>query len=169
MVGLSYPSEQLSYELLSVAAMMGKEAISLIPAAVMMIATEGIGAPILAEGLSLDESTMAAEGTLAVDVANLATAPNRIYSARVLIRGAEESGPFHNFPESFNQQIFDEGTRTVTPNFYNVARPGLSSDAVMYEMPGSVNGVGGTFEIGVRPSLSGNTEVIMHRFFQPGP
>jgi hypothetical protein len=25
------------------------------------------------------------------------------------------------------------------------------------------------FEIGVRPSASGNTEVIMHRFFRPDP
>jgi len=34
-------------------------------------------------------------------------------------------------------------------------------------MPGVVNGKTGIFEIGVRPSLSGNTEVIMHRFFRP--
>jgi len=27
----------------------------------------------------------------------------------------------------------------------------------------------GTFEIGVRPSVSGNTEVIMHRVFRPDP
>jgi hypothetical protein len=101
--------------------------------------------------------------------ANLATQPNRIYSARVLIRSAEESGPFHNFPESFNQQIFDQGTRTVTPNFYNVARPGLGNDAVMYQLPGSVNGANGMFEIAVRPSVSGNTGVIMHRFFNPNP
>jgi hypothetical protein len=86
-----------------------------------------------------------------------------------LIRSAEESGPFHNFPESFNQQIFNQGTRTVTPNYYNVARPGLGNDAVMYQLPGSVNGANGMFEIGVRPSVSGNTEVIMHRFFNPNP
>ena len=90
-----------------------------------------------------------------------------IYSARVLIRSAEESGPFHNFPESFNQQIFDQGTRTVTPNFWNTPRAGLSSDAVMYELPGNANGTAGTFQIGVRPSVSGNTEVITHRFFKP--
>jgi hypothetical protein len=52
---------------------------------------------------------------------------------------------------------------------YNVARPGLSNDAVMYRLPGSVNGVNGTFEIGVRPSVSGDTEVIVHRFFRPNP
>ncbi|MBI2570545.1 MAG: hypothetical protein HYV63_26385, partial [Candidatus Schekmanbacteria bacterium] len=97
------------------------------------------------------------------------TPPNRIYSARELIRRAEEPGPFHNFPESLNQQIFEQGTRTVTPDFYNVARPGLSTDAAMYRFPGSVNGVSGTFEIGVRPSVSGNTELIMHRFFRPNP
>jgi hypothetical protein len=40
---------------------------------------------------------------------------------------------------------------------------------LMYRMPGSINGKTGTFEIGVRPSTSGRTEVIMHRFFRPGP
>jgi hypothetical protein len=55
----------------------------------------------------------------------------------------------------------------VTANFYRVGRPGLSNDAVMYRMPGTVNGVEGVFEIGVRRSVTGNTEVIMHRFFRP--
>jgi hypothetical protein len=95
--------------------------------------------------------------------------PNRIYSSRVQLRSAEESGPFHNFPESFNQQIFDHGTRTVTPNFWKTPETGLSNDSIMYRLPGSVNGVKGTFEIGVRPSVSGNMEVIMHRFFRPNP
>src|SRR5258707_4402837 len=53
-----------------------------------------------------------AADTASIDAVKLVTQPNRIYSARVLIRSAEESGPFHNFPESFNQQIFDQGTRT---------------------------------------------------------
>ena len=43
----------------------------------------------------------------------------------------------------------------------------MGNDAVMYRLPGSVNGVSGTFEIGVRSSVSGNTEIIMHRFFRP--
>ena len=108
-------------------------------------------------------------GTINAAPGATANGPTRIYSAHVLIRSAEESGPFHNFPESFNQQIFDQGTRTVTPNFFNTAKAGLSNDSVMYRLPGSVNGVEGTFEIGVRPSVSGNTEVIMHRFFRPNP
>ncbi len=98
-----------------------------------------------------------------------ASGPNRIYSSRVLMRSAEESGPFHNFPESYNQQILNQGTRTVTPNFWRTAKPGLSNDSIMYRLPGSVNGVEGSFEIGVRPSVSGNTEVINHRFFRPNP
>jgi RHS repeat-associated protein len=127
---------------------------------------EGLGAT---GGLTGGEELGAAEGGVA-DAAGSATPPNRIYSARVLIRSAEDPGPFHNFPESFNQQIFDQGTRTVTPNYYSVARPGLSSDAVMYRFPGSVNRfMNGVFEIGVRPSVSGNTEVIMHRFFNTNP
>src|SRR5690349_9636881 len=98
-----------------------------------------------------------------------ARAPNRIYSTRELMRRAAEPGPFHNFPESFNQQIFAHGTRTVTRNFFRAARTGLSNDSVMYRLRGSVNGVDGTFEIGTRPSISGKTEVIMHRFFRPDP
>jgi RHS repeat-associated protein len=96
------------------------------------------------------------------------TTPTRIYSASTLLRMEEESGPMHNFPESFNAEIF-QGSRTVTRDFFNVDKQGLSNDSIMYRTPGSVNGKGGTFEIGVRPSLSGKTEVITHRFFRPGP
>jgi hypothetical protein len=107
-----------------------------------------------------------APSTLAAESA-VAEGPNIINSARVLMRTAEESGPYHNFPGSFDAQILQQGTRTVTPNFYNVASPLLSNDAVMYELRGSINGVEGTFQIGTRPSVSGNTELIMHRFFSP--
>ncbi len=99
----------------------------------------------------------------------VAAQPNRIYSARVLVREAMESGPFHNFPQSFNRQIFEQGTRQATPNYFNVAKPGLSKDAIMYRLEGSINGTSGIFEIGARPSISGNTEVIIHRFFRPNP
>jgi len=81
--------------------------------------------------------------------------PNRIYSARELIRRAEEFGPFHNFPESFNLQIFRQGNRRV-----------ISKSYVQYELKGILNGRTGTSEIGVRPSVSGQTEVITHRFFR---
>lgn len=92
---------------------------------------------------------------------------NRIYSARELIRRSAEPGPFHNFPESLNSTIFAEGTKTVTPNFFRVAKPNLSNTSIMYKMPGVVNGRSGVFEIATRPSVSGNTEMIMHRFFRP--
>lgn len=93
--------------------------------------------------------------------------PNRIYSARELVRRADEPGPFHNFPESFNREIFESGTRTTTPNYFNQARQGLSNDSIQYRLPGTVNGKDGMFEIFTRHSTSGNTEVIMHRFFNP--
>jgi hypothetical protein len=112
---------------------------------------------------------LAFHGNMREATAAEAALPSRIYSARVLVRSAQESGPFHNFPESFNRQIFNLGTRTVTPNYFNLARPGLSNNGVLYQLPGSVNGTNGMFEIGVRPSASGNTEVIMHRFFDPNP
>ena len=92
---------------------------------------------------------------------------NRIYSARELLRRTAEPGTFHNFPELFNQTIFSQGTKTVTPNFFRVAKPGLSNTSIMYELPGTINGTNGVFQIGVRPSVSGNTELIIHRFFKP--
>jgi RHS repeat-associated protein len=107
-------------------------------------------------------------GEEVVETAGKASTPGvtRIYSARELMRRAAEPGPFHNFPESFNQAIFT-GSKTVTPNFFNVAKPALSNTNILYQMPGTINGTKGVFEIGVRPSLSGNTEVIMQRFFKP--
>jgi hypothetical protein len=57
---------------------------------------------------------------LADDAGGLVSGPpNRINSARVLMREAEETGPFHNFPGSYDEAIYSEGTRTVTPNFFN--------------------------------------------------
>jgi hypothetical protein len=55
----------------------------------------------------------------------------------------------------------------VKPGFYNKAKPSLSNDSVIYELPGTVNGTDGTFQIGVRPSVSGNTWAIINRFSQP--
>jgi hypothetical protein len=82
--------------------------------------------------------------------------PNRIYSSRVLNRSADEPGPYHNFPFSFDEEIFRHGTRTV-----------VKGDYVVYRLRGTLNGQEGTFEIGVRPSDSGRTETITHRFFKP--
>ncbi len=95
--------------------------------------------------------------------------PKRIYSARELARRADEPGPFHNFPESFNDDIFKNGKRTKVPNFFNKDKAGLSNDSIQYRLPGTVNGRDGVFEIFTRPSLSGKTEVIIHRFFKPNP
>lgn len=115
-------------------------------------------------------SALRASGSAARSAEKAATSvPNRIYSARELLRRGVESGPFHNFPESFNQEIFERGTRTVTPNFFNKAKAGLTNDSVMYQLRGSINGTEGTFEIAARPSPSGRIEVITHRFFRPDP
>ncbi len=94
-------------------------------------------------------------------------ASNKIYSARALERMAEEPGPMHNFPGSFDDEIFASGTRTVSPSYFNKAKPNLSNDSVQYRLPGEVNGRSGTFEVFTRPSQSGRTEVIMHRLFRP--
>jgi hypothetical protein len=81
--------------------------------------------------------------------------PNRIYSARELVRRSEASDSFHNFPESFNKSIFSGNRQVISDNY------------TLYTQRGAINGVEGTFEIGVRPSASGRTEVITHRFFRP--
>lgn len=97
--------------------------------------------------------TLAAEET--GDLADAGgSAPTRIYSARALVRMAAGDS-YHNFPESFNQSIFDEGTRSVVPDYFNKAAPLLSNDSVNYTLPGSINGVEGEYQIFTRPSLSG--------------
>ena len=93
--------------------------------------------------------------------ARSATQPNRIYSSRELQRRAENPrangtpNPNHNFPESFNDEIF-QGTRLV-----------VSDNYVLYTKRGFLNGKSGTYEIGVIPSTSSRNEVITHRFFNP--
>jgi hypothetical protein len=81
---------------------------------------------LLRGGFALARGLLFAEGEVA-DAANWATQPNRIYSAQELFRSAEEAGrfgrgPYHNFPGSFDEEIFNQGTRTVTPNFYQSYR-----------------------------------------------
>ncbi|MGH3117441.1 MAG: hypothetical protein ACRDQ2_10085 [Gaiellales bacterium] len=95
----------------------------------------------------------------------------RIGSTRrgVLIREAEETGPFHNFPGSFDDAIYNQGTRTVVPDYFNKPRPLMGNDSIQYRLPGSINGRSGMYEIFTRPSLSGRTEVVQHRFFRPDP
>lgn len=118
-------------------------------------------------------------------------APNRVYSARELARRAEEPGPMHNFPESMNAEIFNgkktkisdtytlytkEGTLTLPGKpIYGKAEIKIGNELnnpsgqpvreiVGYGPPKIVEG---TYEIGVRPSASGRTETITHRFFRP--
>ena len=45
----------------------------------------------------------------------------------------------------------------------------MSNDSVQYRLPGEINNRSGTYEIFARPSQSGRTEVITHRFFRPDP
>ena len=82
--------------------------------------------------------------------------PKHIYSARELVRRAAEPGPYHNFPGSYDDLILQYGQRQD-----------ISDNYVLYTLPGIVNGDAGTFELGVRPSESGGTEVVVHRFFRP--
>lgn len=43
-------------------------------------------------------------------VDDVASASNKIYSSRALQRMADEPGPFHNFPGSFDETVFSQGT-----------------------------------------------------------
>jgi RHS repeat-associated protein len=96
-----------------------------------------------------------------------AGATNKIYSARVLQRMSDEPGPMHNFPGSFDDEIFQSGSRSVKPDYFNKVRPNLDNDSIQYRLSGEVRGKSGTFEIFTRPSTSGHTELIIHRFFRP--
>jgi RHS repeat-associated protein len=115
-----------------------------------------------------------AASTITSEVSSAATAggdvgsaTNKIFSNRVLQRAADESGPYHNFPMSFDDEIFSNGTTTTASNFFNKAKPNLSNDSIQYRLSGELNGRSGAYEIFTRPSLSGRTELIMHRFFRP--
>ena len=127
------------------------------------------GATVIDDGATiLDDLARSRLSSVADDAAGASgQGVNRIYSARVLVSSAEEPGSFHNFPESFNEVIFQNGTKTITPNYFNVAKPGYSNTNILYRYPGTINGTRGFYEIAVRPSLSGRTEVIIHRFFNP--
>jgi RHS repeat-associated protein len=100
--------------------------------------------------------------------------PARIYSARELMRRAEELGPYHNFPESFNQYIF-QGSKTVISENYSlytargaVTLPGEHIRNASGRIIGRTGPrvVQGTYEIGVKPSQLGGVETITHRFFR---
>lgn len=49
----------------------------------------------------------------------------------------------------------------------NGSRQVLKNNYVQYELRGVVNGKSGVYQLGVKPSPSGRTEVIVHRFFKP--
>jgi hypothetical protein len=96
-----------------------------------------------------------------------ASVTNKIYSSRVLTRMVDEPGPYHNFPGSFDDRIFSQGSREVNPNYFTKSKGNLGSDSIQYRLPGQVNGRSGVYEIFTRPSASGRTELVMHRFFRP--
>lgn len=67
---------------------------------------------------------------------------------------------------SFDELIFERGTRTVLGGWYQKVKTLLSNDQIQYRLPGQIHGYKGTFEIFTRPSISGRTELIVHRFLQ---
>ena len=87
-----------------------------------------------------------------------AAAPTRIYSAHDLVGGTfRDLGPNHQFPAMVEKWVFEGERKVVSPSY------------VTYAQRGTLNGVSGTYEIGVEPSASGTVEVIKHRFFRPDP
>lgn len=97
----------------------------------------------------------------------MASTSNKIYSSRVLERMVNEPGPNHNFPVSLDEEVFLRGDRSVVSGYFKTAKSNLGSDSIQYRLPGSLNGRAGTYEVFTRPSLSGRTELVMHRFFRP--
>jgi hypothetical protein len=103
------------------------------------------------------------------ELAAAATAPTRINSARVLVRSAEEPGPYHNFPTLIDDAIFKGKRAVVSDDYVLYTRRGTYVGPGRYDLdpPRPAQAIRGTYEIGVRPSPSGRTEVITHRFFRP--
>jgi hypothetical protein len=84
--------------------------------------------------------------------------PKRIYSAHDLVGGTNRDlGPNHQFPAMVEKWVFEGEKKVIKPDY------------VLYTRRGTVNGVQGTYEIGVQPSTSGGVEEIKHRFFRPDP
>ncbi len=106
---------------------------------------------------------------VAAGASEVATAsqPLRFYSARVLNRAAEAKDTYHNFPQSFNEEVFSSGQQTRASNYFNQSRAGYSNDSIRYSLSGSINGEPGSYEIFTRPSITGRSELIMHRAFRP--
>jgi len=92
---------------------------------------------------------------------------NYINSSRVLLRSAEESGAYHNLPASIQQTVIKQGNVKLIQNYFKIARANLTNNSVQYTLPGTLNGTNGIYQIFTRPSVSGNTELIMHSFFKP--
>ena len=90
----------------------------------------------------------------ATAAAETETGITSIYSSRVLLRSAEEIGPNHNFPMSFDNVIIGNGEIG-----------NLTGDYVQYELQGSLNGAPGIYEVG--GDWVGETFVITHRLFRP--
>jgi hypothetical protein len=72
------------------------------------------------------------------------------YSDRVQARSAEDPGPNHNFPSSFDKEIIQNGKKTVGSDGYT-----------QYNLRRSIKGKGGAYEIGTQNGQ------IVHRFFRP--
>lgn len=84
------------------------------------------------------------------------TVPQRIDSGRLLHRSAMDRSPHHNFPVQLDDWVFEGAKQVKGPQYH------------LYTRPGTLNGKPGTYEIGVKPSPTGNNEAVMHRLFRPG-
>jgi hypothetical protein len=82
----------------------------------------------------------ATEGTQALAPTLRVGAKSFTYSDRVIARAAEDPGPFHNFPSSFDRQIISHGSRDEFGGGY-----------AQYSERGWANDYPGTYEIGTLP------------------
>jgi hypothetical protein len=95
------------------------------------------------------EAAVAEEGVEAAEVADTSVE----FSQRVLDRMAETSNdPFHNFPSSFNQYVVENG---------DIGK--LTENYIQYELPGSINGTPGFYQVG--GDWVGDVFKITHSFF----
>jgi hypothetical protein len=94
------------------------------------------------------------------------SAPELVYAPRIFRRMEEDHGLHHNFPLLLDRDIVVSGSREVVTDYFNHPQPGLTNNSIRYLAPGTINDTSGNYELFTRPSLSGDTEVVMHRFFR---
>ncbi|MBY0229051.1 MAG: hypothetical protein K2W96_07220 [Gemmataceae bacterium] len=96
------------------------------------------------------------------------TVVQRINSARVLLGGSGgDLKRYHQFPAMIEKWVLEGKGKKISDSYTLYTRRGTIQHVVVEGEKRIVRNVPGTYEIGVKPSASGRTQTIVHRFFRP--